>query len=77
MAKTGNKSLGAAKKQKKDSQKRSAYERQSGMCADCGRHFEFEEMHGDHKIPWAKGGHTVPENLQMLCRACNVKKGGK
>jgi len=35
----------------------------------------YEEMHGDHKMPWAKGGHTVPENLQMHCRTCNLKKG--
>ena len=58
-----------------DSQKRAAYERQGGKCADCGKGFEFEEMHGDHKTPWSKGGHTVPDNLQMLCRACNLKKG--
>jgi hypothetical protein len=60
-----------------DSQKRAAYERQGGNCADCGKHFEFEEMHGDHRTPWSKGGHTSPDNLQMLCRACNLKKGGK
>ena len=60
-----------------DSQKRAAYERQGGNCADCGKHFEFEEMHGDHRTPWSKGGHTSPDNLQMLCRMCNLKKGGK
>ena len=60
-----------------DSQKRAAYERQKGKCADCGRHFDFEEMHGDHKIPWSKGGHTMPDNLQMLCRACNLKKSDR
>ena len=21
-----------------------------------------------------KDGHTIPDNLQMLCRACNLKK---
>ena len=57
-----------------DSQKRAAYERQGGKCADCGKHYDFEEMHGDHKTPWSKGGHTVPDNLQMLCRTCNLKK---
>ena len=60
-----------------DSQKRAAYERQGGRCADCGRHFEFEEMHGDHRLPWSRGGHTVPDNLQMLCRTCNLKKSDK
>ena len=58
-----------------DSQKRAAYERQGGRCADCGRRCDFEEMHGDHRTPWSKGGHTVPDNLQMLCRTCNLKKG--
>jgi len=58
-----------------DSQKRSAYERQGGKCAVCGKAFAYEEMHGDHKTPWSKGGHTTPDNLQMLCRTCNIRKG--
>ena len=60
-----------------DSQKRAAHERQNGICPSCGKHFDFEEMHGDHKTPWSKGGHTTPDNLQMLCRTCNLKKGAK
>ena len=31
-------------------------------------------MHGDHETPWSKGGHTVSDNLQMLCCACNLRK---
>ena len=42
-----------------------------------GKSFVFEEMHGDHKVPWSQGGHTTPDNLQMLCRTCNLKKGAK
>lgn len=53
---------------------RAAYERQGGMCPLCGEHFEFEEMQADHIRPWSKGGRTVPENCQMLCRQCNIKK---
>ena len=53
---------------------RAAYERQGGICPLCGEHFEFEEMQADHIRPWSKGGRTVPENCQMLCRQCNVKK---
>ena len=60
-----------------DSQKRAAYERQGGTCADCGKPCAFEEMHGDHVTPWSKGGHTVPDNLQMLCRTCNLRKGAR
>ena len=57
-----------------ESQKRAAYERQKRICAKCRRHFELEEMEGDHIVPWSKGGKTIPENLQMLCRRCNGMK---
>lgn len=57
--------------------KREAYERQKGICPMCGKHFKLEEMHGDHKIPWSKGGKTLAENCQMLCRDCNLTKSNK
>ena len=57
-----------------ESQKRVAFERQGGTCRVCGRRFSYEEMEGDHIVPWSKGGKTVPENLQMLCRRCNGMK---
>ena len=60
-----------------DSQKRAAYERQKGICPLCKEHFAYEEMDGDHVVPWSRGGRTVPENLQMLCRRCNQAKGGR
>ncbi|WP_349823909.1 HNH endonuclease signature motif containing protein [Catenibacterium sp. RTP21428st1_B8_RTP21428_210409] len=28
-------------------------------------------------LPWSKGGKTVIENCQMLCRDCNLKKGAQ
>lgn len=34
-------------------------------------------MEGDHTKPWSKGGHTTPDNCQMLCRDCNGKKTDK
>lgn len=58
-------------------QKREAYERQNGICAHCGKHFELEEMEADHITPWKEGGTTVAENCQMLCKNCNRIKGGK
>lgn len=60
-----------------DNQKREAYERQNGVCPVCQEHFALSEMHGDHKVPWSKGGKTVPENCQMLCARDNLVKGNR
>ena len=54
-----------------------AYEKQGHKCPICGETFEFEQMHADHITPWSKGGKTTPENCQMLCRDCNLKKGAQ
>lgn len=50
------------------------YEEQGHKCACCGKVFSYDDMQGDHIIPWSKGGHTIYENLQMLCRECNNNK---
>lgn len=34
-------------------------------------------MHGDHIAPWASGGRTALENLQVLCGSCNLRKGSR
>lgn len=57
--------------------KRKAYEAQNGICPLCKNHFKFEEMEGDHIVPWSKGGKTEMTNLQMLCRLCNNTKSNK
>ncbi len=57
-----------------DREKREAYERQKGICPACGQYFGIEEMEADHITPWSKGGKTVAENCQMLCRDCNRRK---
>ena len=54
--------------------KRTAYEKQKGICKICRKHFELEEMEGDHITPWSKGGKTLAENCQMLCKECNRRK---
>ena len=57
--------------------KREAYERQSGICVHCQKHYELEEMEADHITPWHLGGATIASNCQMLCKDCNRKKSGK
>lgn len=60
-----------------DSMKRTAYEQQQGICPICGKHFEIEQMEGDHITPWVEGGKTEQSNLQMLCKDCNRRKSSK
>lgn len=60
-----------------DNQKREAYERQKGICPNCKKHYEIDEMEGDHIDPWHDGGKTTAENCQMLCKSCNRRKSGK
>ena len=57
-----------------DNQKRAAYERQSGICPKCGKHFDLNGMEADHITPWSIGGKTTPDNCQMLCKDCNRRK---
>lgn len=57
--------------------KREAYERQKGICVKCNKHFECDEMEGDHIKPWHEGGKTIAENCQMLCMDDNRRKGGR
>lgn len=48
------------------------------VCAECGEVFRTREfLQIDHIIPMAKGGLTVPENLHVLCRTCNMRKSDK
>ena len=68
-----------------ESQKRTAYSRQSGICPRCatehkptaGKSRAYEEMEADHITPRHLGGKTEIDNCQMLCRECNREKGGK
>ena len=56
--------------------RRTAYEKQKGICPKCGKKFQIEDMEADHITPWSKGGKTIPENCQMLCKDCNRRKSG-
>lgn len=57
-----------------DRTKRTVYERQDGKCAICGEKFDISECEADHIIPWSKGGKTVIDNCQILCKKCNSRK---
>lgn len=49
------------------------------MCPRCKTIFlgpdDFEELHGDHIDSVSNGGLTIWDNLQLLCGACNLRKG--
>lgn len=58
-----------------ENMKREAFERQNGVCPDCGKRYELHEMEADHITPWVEGGRTTAGNCQMLCREDNRRKG--
>ena len=49
--------------------------RDGDRCRKCGERTEYPEW--DHITPYSKGGPSSIENVQMLCRRCNLKKGAK
>lgn len=45
------------------------------ICKICGKQSKYRrDFHIDHIKPLAKDGLTIEENLQILCRACNLRK---
>lgn len=48
------------------------------VCQKCGLTAENRiPFQVDHIIPMNKGGKSIPENLQILCRSCNARKSDK
>ena len=50
------------------------WRRDLGHCVACGAR---QSLEFDHIIPLAKGGASSVRNLQLLCKACNLKKGAE
>lgn len=55
--------------------KAEVFKRDGGKCVQCGYMGEYIEY--DHKHPRSKGGQNTVENIQLLCRSCNLKKGNR
>ena len=53
------------------------YGAQNGLCAGCGREFEFRNMELDHIKAKKKGGQDIKRNTQLLCGSCNRIKGDR
>lgn len=51
------------------------YERDGYRCVACGR--AAKKLSLDHIYPKSLGGIAVFENLQTMCRPCNVRKGAQ
>ncbi len=47
---------------------------QEGKCNGCQVPFPFNNMTINHILPKSKGGTDAPDNLQLLCGACNSVK---
>jgi 5-methylcytosine-specific restriction endonuclease McrA len=57
------------------SQRERVFNRDGRSCAICGT--DEGEMHIDHIIPRKVGGTHDLDNLRVLCKPCNLRKGSK
>ena len=50
------------------------FARDSHRCVECGA---ADNLTLDHITPWSLGGPDTVENLRVLCRPCNSRKGDR
>ena len=58
-----------------DHVKAALFDAQRGRCCYCGGAQQIRYMEIDHKKPVVRGGRSEMANLQLLCVACNMRKG--
>ena len=69
--------LGDLKRYNDPDNKHQLYGQQEGHCKGCLIWFHYRNMTVDHIVPREDGGSNHIANLQLLCGACNSKKGKK
>ena len=58
--------------------KRGILRRDAFRCTICGALGPAVELHVDHRVPRQNGGALMdPRNARVLCRECNLTKGGR
>jgi hypothetical protein len=57
-----------------DEVKREVWDRDGGRCVRCGK---SEYLEFDHIIPHTRGGANTANNVQILCRKCNLLKSDR
>lgn len=50
------------------------FQRDNYRCVECGASNKETILNLDHILPVSKGGETIIQNLQTLCRECNLGK---
>jgi len=60
-----------------DEVKREVWDRDGGCCVRCSTGGAGSYLEFDHIIPHAKGGANTINNVQLLCRKCNLLKGDR
>ena len=58
-----------------ENQRRVLYNRQNGICPDCGQPFDIKKMQAHHIIPWWDDRCTTDlDNGVMLCKDCHTTR---